>query len=120
MRRVPRSAITKAPGSDVCGNADLGHSSSICHGSTAARRPSPDLHRFPGQRSRLHQPRILLTAEEASMGLDDKAKNKAEELKGQAKETAGRVTDDEDLEAEGQADQAKGDLKQAGEKVKDA
>jgi len=60
------------------------------------------------------------TAEEASMGLDDKAKNKAEELKGQAKETTGRVTDDEELEAEGQTDQAKGDLKQAGEKVKDA
>src|SRR5512132_975726 len=38
MRRVSRSAITKAPGSDVCGNADLGHSSSICHGSTAAHR----------------------------------------------------------------------------------
>jgi uncharacterized protein YjbJ (UPF0337 family) len=58
--------------------------------------------------------------EEASMGLDDKAKNKAEELKGQAKEAAGRATDDEQLQAEGQTDQAKGDLKQAGEKVKDA
>jgi uncharacterized protein YjbJ (UPF0337 family) len=54
------------------------------------------------------------------MGVDDKAKNKAQELKGQGKEAVGRATDDEELEAEGQADQAKGDLKQAGEKVKDA
>jgi uncharacterized protein YjbJ (UPF0337 family) len=54
------------------------------------------------------------------MGLEDKAKNKAQELKGQGKEELGRATDDEELEAEGRADQAKGDLKQAGEKVKDA
>jgi uncharacterized protein YjbJ (UPF0337 family) len=50
----------------------------------------------------------------------DKAKNKAEELQGQGKETVGRATDDHDLEAEGKADQTKGSLKQAGEKVKDA
>jgi uncharacterized protein YjbJ (UPF0337 family) len=50
----------------------------------------------------------------------DKAKNKAEELQGQGKETVGRATDDRDLEAEGKADQTKGSLKQAGEKVKDA
>jgi uncharacterized protein YjbJ (UPF0337 family) len=50
----------------------------------------------------------------------DKAKNKAEELQGQGKEAVGRATDDRDLEAEGKADQASGNLKQAGEKVKDA
>lgn len=54
------------------------------------------------------------------MGLDDKPANKAQELKGEAKEGFGRATDDEELQAEGQADQAKGNLKQAGEKVKDA
>ena len=54
------------------------------------------------------------------MGVDDKAKNKTEELKGQAKEGLGRATDDDELQVEGQTDQAKGDLKQAGEKVKDA
>ena len=54
------------------------------------------------------------------MGLEDKAKNKAQELKGQGKEELGRTTDDEELEAEGRADQAEGDLKQAREKVKDA
>ena len=50
----------------------------------------------------------------------DKIKNKGQELKGNAKEGAGRASGDRDLEAEGQADQSKGNLKQAGEKVKDA
>jgi uncharacterized protein YjbJ (UPF0337 family) len=50
----------------------------------------------------------------------DKAKNKAEELGGAVKEHAGDATGDDSLRAEGQADQAKGNLKQAGEKVKDA
>ena len=54
------------------------------------------------------------------MGVDDKAKNKAQEVKGQAKERLGRATDDQELEAEGRTDQAKSDLKQAGEQVKDA
>ena len=54
------------------------------------------------------------------MGLKDKAENTAENLKGKAKEHTGRATDDPDLEAEGQIDQSKSDLKQAGEKVKDA
>ena len=56
---------------------------------------------------------------EATMATDDKIANKAEEMKGQTKETVGRATDDEQLEAEGRADQASGNLKQAGEKVKD-
>jgi uncharacterized protein YjbJ (UPF0337 family) len=50
----------------------------------------------------------------------DKAKNKAEELQGEGKEALGRATGDEDLEAEGKVDKASGNLKQAGEKVKDA
>ncbi|MFC4604345.1 CsbD family protein [Rhodococcus kronopolitis] len=54
------------------------------------------------------------------MGAVDKAKNKAEELAGKAKEKIGEVTGDTDTEAEGRKDQAKGNLKQAGEKVKDA
>lgn len=54
------------------------------------------------------------------MGLDDKLGNKADELKGHAKEHAGKATDDEQLEAEGKGDQMGADLKQAGEKVKDA
>ena len=54
------------------------------------------------------------------MGLDDKISNKAEEVKGQVKESAGKATDDERLEAEGKGDQAGANIKQAGEKVKDA
>jgi uncharacterized protein YjbJ (UPF0337 family) len=53
------------------------------------------------------------------MGTDDKARNKAEELKGKAKEAVGDATDNEQMQAEGKADQVKGNLKQAGEKVKD-
>lgn len=54
------------------------------------------------------------------MGAVDKAKNKAEELAGKAKEKVGEATGDKDTEAEGRKDQTKGNLKQAGEKVKDA
>jgi uncharacterized protein YjbJ (UPF0337 family) len=51
---------------------------------------------------------------------DDKLRNQGEDLKGKAKETIGRATDDEELEARGRSDQARADLKNAGEKVKDA
>ena len=54
------------------------------------------------------------------MGLKDKADNTAEGLKGSAKEKLGRANEDPEMEAEGKADQTKSDLKQAGEKVKDA
>jgi uncharacterized protein YjbJ (UPF0337 family) len=54
------------------------------------------------------------------LGLDDKIENKAEEVKGKVKEGVGKVTGDPELEAEGKGDQAAGNLKQAGEKVKDA
>ena len=54
------------------------------------------------------------------MGADDKIENKTEELTGKAKETVGEASGDRDLQAEGQADQTKGNLKQAGEKIKDA
>ena len=54
------------------------------------------------------------------MATDDKLRNKGENVKGKAKETIGRATDDEELEAQGRTDQAKANLKDAGEKVKDA
>lgn len=54
------------------------------------------------------------------MGTDDKAKNAAEKLGGKGKEAAGEAKGDEDLKAEGQGDQSKADLKDAGEKAKDA
>ena len=54
------------------------------------------------------------------MSATDKAKNKAQEMKGKAKETVGKTVGNERLEAEGAGDQAAGDVKQAGEKGKDA
>jgi uncharacterized protein YjbJ (UPF0337 family) len=54
------------------------------------------------------------------MGNDDKLRNKGENVKGKAKESWGRATNDKELEAEGKVDQSKSDLRQAGEKVKDA
>jgi uncharacterized protein YjbJ (UPF0337 family) len=58
------------------------------------------------------------------MAVDDSARNKtrnaAQKVKGQFKEAAGRVTGDERLEAEGRTDKTRANLKQAGEKVKDA
>ncbi len=54
------------------------------------------------------------------MSTEDKINNKVQDLKGKFKEGAGDATDDERLENEGRADQSKSDLKQAGEKVKDA
>jgi uncharacterized protein YjbJ (UPF0337 family) len=57
---------------------------------------------------------------EDPMGRDEKMDNKLEELRGKAKETVGRATGDEELEAQGDRDQTKSNLKQAGEKVKDA
>ena len=47
--------------------------------------------------------------------------DRTDDLKGTAKEKAGQLTDDRDLEAEGKRDQAKGDVKEgvdnAAEKV---
>jgi uncharacterized protein YjbJ (UPF0337 family) len=54
------------------------------------------------------------------MGIDDKAKNKAEEMKGAAREKIGDVTDNESMQAEGAGEKAAARAKQAGENVKDA
>jgi uncharacterized protein YjbJ (UPF0337 family) len=50
----------------------------------------------------------------------DKAKDKLQSAKGKVKEATGRAADDRSMEEKGKADQVAGDLKQAGEKVKDA
>jgi uncharacterized protein YjbJ (UPF0337 family) len=54
------------------------------------------------------------------MATTDKVKNTAQRAKGKVKETAGTVTRNDKLRNTGKADQRKGNLKQAGEKVKDA
>jgi uncharacterized protein YjbJ (UPF0337 family) len=50
----------------------------------------------------------------------DKAKNKAQEAKGRVKDAAGKATNDRSLQTEGKGDKVASNLKQAGEKVKDA
>ncbi|MER6317036.1 CsbD family protein [Streptomyces sp. NPDC001581] len=53
------------------------------------------------------------------MSGEQKTEAKGEQAKGKLKETAGRLTGDERLTAEGRAEQAKGDAREAKEKVKD-
>ncbi|MCH8611506.1 CsbD family protein [Arsenicicoccus dermatophilus] len=54
------------------------------------------------------------------MGLDDKFDNAAQDASGKLKEAAGKASGDREMQAEGKGDQMASDLKQAGEKVKDA
>ncbi len=54
------------------------------------------------------------------MGADDKTQNKTEGLVGSAKEKLGSATGNESMEAEGKGEKSKADVKQAGEKAKDA
>ena len=54
------------------------------------------------------------------MTFADKFTHKAQELRGRIKRNTGEVTGDRRLEADGRADEVKGNLKQAGEKIKDA
>ena len=54
------------------------------------------------------------------MGLDDKISNAAEDAKGKTKEAFGKLTNDEQTEAEGKLDQHKADAKKKVEEGKDA
>lgn len=53
------------------------------------------------------------------MSLFDKAKDKAEQALGGAKEKLGKATDNEDMEASGKADKTKGEAKEAGHDLRD-
>jgi uncharacterized protein YjbJ (UPF0337 family) len=57
---------------------------------------------------------------EVEMSATDKMKNAVQDVEGKAKEAMGRASGDHSKEAEGRTDQTKSDLKDAGEKVKDA
>jgi uncharacterized protein YjbJ (UPF0337 family) len=63
----------------------------------------------PGDRSTLER-----------MSTGDKFKNKIDDAAGKAKETMGQASGDKSTENEGKLDQAKANIKDAGEKVKDA
>ena len=52
------------------------------------------------------------------MSTADKTKNAAQDLTGKAKEAAGKVTDNEELQGQGKADQTKADAKKPGENIK--
>ena len=54
------------------------------------------------------------------MGLDDKAKHQASNVKGKAKEATGAATGNESLKAEGKDDQGQAKAKEAGRHVKEA
>jgi uncharacterized protein YjbJ (UPF0337 family) len=54
------------------------------------------------------------------MTTTDKVRNSAQQAKGRVKEATGKVTGNGSLEAKGKADRMKGNVKQAGEKLKDA
>jgi uncharacterized protein YjbJ (UPF0337 family) len=57
---------------------------------------------------------------EAVVSFANKFRDKAQVLRGRIKRNTGDVTGNRRLQAEGKADQVMGNLKQAGEKVKDA
>lgn len=54
------------------------------------------------------------------MGAGKKVKNTAKAAKGKVKEATGDATGNRDLQAKGRAEKTTADLKQAGEKAKDA
>ena len=54
------------------------------------------------------------------MSATNKLRNKLQRVSGRAKESLGRATGDRNLESRGAADQFKADVKDTGEKVKDA
>ena len=54
------------------------------------------------------------------MSFSDKVRNKAEEMTGKTKQSVGDATDNERLNAKGQAQETSAQTKQAGEHLKDA
>ena len=59
---------------------------------------------------------MTTTEEEHTMGLEEKARNSAETVRGKAKDVVGRATGDRDLETEGKAEQVVGHLKRRAKK----
>lgn len=56
----------------------------------------------------------------AAVSFADKVRNKTQEFRGRIKRNTGEVIGDRGMQAEGSADEVKSNLKQIGEKVKDA
>ena len=83
-------------------------------GLTRFRRPAG------GKGSRQNTTLTSSAETEAPMGADDKTQNKVDEITGDAKERIGGATGNDEMRREGKKDQSEANLKQAGEKVKDA
>ena len=56
----------------------------------------------------------------AVVSFTDRLRNKAQKLRGRIKRNTGEITGDRSLQSRGRSDEAKGELKQTGEKIKDA
>lgn len=54
------------------------------------------------------------------MSAEDKIRNMGEKAAGEVKKGVGELTDDDSLKAKGEMESSKADLKQSGEKLKDA
>lgn len=54
------------------------------------------------------------------MSFVDKLRNKVDELRGRGRENAGKATGNPGMQGEGRAERGAADLRQAGEKAKDA
>lgn len=59
------------------------------------------------------------STQRSNVSINDKIKDKAQELEGKAKQAIGGATGDDDLQAEGVKDEKSGQLKGVGEKIKD-
>jgi uncharacterized protein YjbJ (UPF0337 family) len=128
LNRPARAAAGEPPGGAPC---IPGGKSSVAHRTVQRHRcciAPPDASSGPDEPRSVPPPAGVLAGRIAvdaggypgSMSADDKAANKIDELAGKAKETVGRATGNPDLEDAGKREQAKSNLKQAGEKVKDA
>ena len=92
---------------------DRGHALPPHGGPGRARRTTPSPRRTSRRRGRSpHE-------EGNDMGIGDDIKHNTEKTVGKVKEGIGDATDNERLEAEGQADQAKANVKKVGDDVKD-
>jgi uncharacterized protein YjbJ (UPF0337 family) len=69
---------------------------------------------------RIKEMRVSLSRRRFTMSNKDKVKNMLQILRGKTKRSVGSVTHDKGLKADGENDERIGNMKQAGEKVKDA
>lgn len=137
VRRPWRSRCQTAALAAFAGNAalrptftEVGHLTAFAVGLAAVPlapdRDQATYPRFPGGLTRyplIRQPGQPVGCHKSGddiVSATDKAKNKAQNLGGKAKEAVGNVTGDAETRDKGRGDQAKSNLKDAGEKVKDA